>query len=722
MTLDGHTRTSFVRGGGRRELLTGVALEYLARRIESADGGYPNLVAAASNLVPTAEGTLQERARLATKRVIRPLALRALASEIGLDGVPEHRSAGEINPETSTRKTGWLRARLRRFVAGAEVGQSVIAAPPPVPIREIFRRFWPYARPFRRWLWLSLLFVALAPAIDAMRIWMFEPLVDEVLVPGNLQPLLWIGLAYLCLTLLDGFVSFINGYLAVWIGERFLLSLRTTFFRHLQGLSLDFFERRKLGDVIARLSGDVFSIESLVLSGVAATLSYVLRIVFFVGALFYLQWQLTLAALFVVPLFWMVAKYFSRLIKRASREQRRRSGALSAVVEESFSNVALVQAYNRQDTEVERFQRENLGSFEATMASTRVKALFTPLVNLIELGGVIVVVGMGTWMLARGQLSLGALLAFMAFLSQLYSPIRSLSNLTTLVYAASAAAERIVEFLNLRPSVTEKEDALSLPRACGVIEFEEVSFRYPEGAGEAISSVSFVVRPGETLALVGASGAGKSTIAKLLLRFYDPTEGRILLDGHDLRDLELPSLRDNVAVLFQEALVFDGTIRENIAYGRSGATGEEIVRAAKAADAHGFITSLPEGYDAVVGQKGRRLSGGQRQRIAIARAMIRDAPVLILDEPTTGLDAESGRRILEPLGRLMSGRTTIVISHNLLTVSRASQIVVLDGGRVRERGTHQELLSGGGSYAQLYRLHQSGAERPVLSGAKIGGP
>jgi ABC-type multidrug transport system fused ATPase/permease subunit len=310
----------------------------------------------------------------------------------------------------------------------------------------------------------------------------------------------------------------------------------------------------------------------------------------------------------------------------------------------------------------------------------------------------------------------------MAFLTQLYSPIRSLSDLTTIAYAASAAAERIMEFFDLRPSVTEKEDALPLPRAGGVIEFEEVSFRYPEGAGEALSSVSFVVRPGETLALVGASGAGKSTIAKLLLRFYDPTEGRILLDGHDLRDLELPSLRDNVAVLFQEALVFDGTIRENIAYGRSGATEEEIVRAAKAADAHGFITSLSEGYDTVVGQKGRRLSGGQRQRMAIARAMIRDAPVLILDEPTTGVDAESGRRILEPLGRLMSGRTTIVISHNLLTVSRASQIVVLDGGCVTERGTHEELLSGGGRYAQLYRLHRSEAERPVPSDAKIGGP
>jgi ABC-type multidrug transport system fused ATPase/permease subunit len=598
-----------------------------------------------------------------------------------------------------------MRDRIRALLKPDFEDDALVAETPPVDVREIFRRFWPYAKPYRRWLLVSLVLIAVVPAIETATIWMFKVVVDEVLVPHDFGPLWWIALAYLGLTLLAGVASFVDDYLSTWVGERFLLSLRTGFFRHVQGLSLDFFDRRKLGDLISRLTGDIASIETFVLSGVADALSYVFQILFFAAALFYLQWDLALVSLFVAPLFWLSARRFSRLIRHASREKRRRSGSISSVAEESLANIALVQAYNRQDTETERFHRENLGSFRATMASTRLRALFTPLVDLIELAGALLVIGMGTWELSQHRLSLGGLLVFTAYLAQMYGPIRRLGRLTNSLYAASASAERVIELLDEEPSVKEAEQPIHLVHARGAVEFDDVTFRYPGAEADALHGVSFRVEPGETLALVGPSGAGKSTVAKLLLRHYDPAAGAVTLDGYDLRELELHSLRECVSLLLQETLVFDGTVRENIAYGRAGATDAEIRRAAEAADAHEFICALTEGYDTPVGQKGRRLSGGQRQRLAIARAMIRDAPLLILDEPTTGLDAESAERVLAPLRRLMEGRSTIVISHNLMTVREADEIVVLEHGRVSEHGSHSDLVARGDTYARLYSLH-----------------
>jgi ATP-binding cassette subfamily B protein len=596
----------------------------------------------------------------------------------------------------------------------------VVRHAPRVGLWAIFRWFWPATQPYRGWLLLSLLLVAVGPFLDVIQIWTFKLLIDDVLVPHDFQAFVPIVIGYVGIGLAQGVGSFCDEWLSTWLGERFVLDLRTRLFDHLHRLSVDFFDRRQLGDTLSRLTSDIDAIEQLVLSGVTRTLSYGFEIVLFTGALFYLNWQLGLASLIAVPAFLLTARYFSARIKDASREQRRCSGSVTAVAEESLGNVALVQAYNRHAAVTQRFHRENLGRFRAGMAATRLEALFRPLTELLEITGVIVVMGLGVWELQHDRITLGGLLVFITYLSRLYSPIRGAGRLSNTVYAASASAERIIDLLNHQPDIREpaqprrflaaqddtgQQNSAQERRARGAVVFDAVAFTYPGARRPTLQAVSFTVKPGQKVALVGASGAGKSTLGKLLLRLYDPGSGHILLDGCDLRELRLANLRANISTVLQETLVFDGTIHENILWGKPEATEAELVAAATAADALAFITALPEGYQTRIGQRGRLLSGGQRQRLALARAMIRDAPVLLLDEPTTGLDAASTQRVLAPMRRLMTGRTTLIISHNLLTVTDADQILFLDNGRITGAGTHHELLATHPGYAHLYRLH-----------------
>jgi len=606
-----------------------------------------------------------------------------------------------------------LREKARDLLVPTSDDPEVVAAAPEIPVREVFRRFWPDARPYRRWIPALLALIALGTAIATVEIWFFKLVVDEVLVPGALEPLAWIAAGYLALTLVGGLISFADDYLSTWLAERFLLSMRSRVFAHLQTLGLDVFDRRRTGDLISRITSDVQAIEGFVLSGVADGLAAVLRIVFFTGALFVLDWQLALIAIVVAPLFWVVAKSFSRLIKHASREQRRRSGSLSAIAEESFSNAALIQTLGREKPELDRFRRENEGVVQAELASARIRGLYSPLVDLIELVGVLLVFALGTIAVTQGDLTIGGLLVFVAYLSQLYSPVRELSSLANALFRALAGAERVIELLDEEPRVTDAPDARPLTKVRGALALDEVSFTYPGAEEPALQDVSVQAAPGETIALVGPSGAGKTTIARLAARFYDPDAGTVRLDGLDVRDATLESVRANVSLLLQEALLLHGSIRDNIAMGRPDADEKAILAAARAAGVDEFVDDLDNGYDTDVGERGRRLSGGQRQRVAIARALISEAPILILDEPSTGLDARAKAALAGPLRNLMRDRTTLVISHDLLTTRDADSIVVLDHGGVAERGRHAELLAAGGLYARLWDLHGAGESSPV---------
>ncbi|MGW1676325.1 ABC transporter ATP-binding protein [Saccharopolyspora sp. NPDC002376] len=604
------------------------------------------------------------------------------------------------------------RIRYLFGVGTSDPGEAPEAAPP-VSVREIFRRFWPYVRPYRGWLWVVVALILIAPILDTVTIWFFKILVDKVLVPRDFSVFIGLAAAYVGVTLFSGLVSFSDRYLSTWLAERFLLDLRTDLFRHLHELSVEFLERRKVGDTLSRITGDLAAIENLVLSGLTQTLSYAFKIVLFTGALFVLSWQLAVVSLVTIPAFWLAARYFSRRIKAASREKRQRTGSISSVAEESLNNAALVKAYGRENSETDRLHRENLGSFAAELVATRLRALFSPLVQLLELGGVLIIVGLGTWQLIQNSISLGGLLVFLGFLSQLYGPVRGFGQLSNTIFAAAASAERVIELLDQQPTVRDPVRPRQLNRARGVVTFDDVTFRYPNAERDAVHGISFTAAPGQTIALVGGSGSGKSTAGKLLLRFYDPDSGAITLDGADLRSMQQKSVRHNVAVVLQDVLALDTSVRNNILWGKPDATDDEIVRAARDADAHDFITALPDGYETRVGPHGRLLSGGQRQRIAIARAMIRDAPILLLDEPTVGLDAAATERVLAPLRRLMAGRTTIVVSHNLITVRDADQILLLDQGRIAEAGTHSELVDRNGGYAELYRLHERNHTTPV---------
>jgi ATP-binding cassette subfamily B protein len=569
-------------------------------------------------------------------------------------------------------------------------------------VRQTFKRFFPYVRGDRHILLLAGIMLVANVACDLVAIWTFAAITDNALVGGNLSGFWKPAAIWVAMTVVGGAVSYGGRMLTARVAERFLLTLRDTVYSHVQRLSPDFHQRYGLGDLVSRHSSDIDAVEHLVASGVVETFTAAISAVCFAAAALWLRWDLALAAFAVAPLFWLAATWFSGRLKTAARDERSVNGEISSAVEEGLANFAVVQAYNQQDFDQRRLHTRGVSWMRAKLAEANVGAAYAPLVGITETLGTLGVLALGVWEISASRITLGGLIAFVGYLGYLYPHVQELGQLTLTVNSATASAERIVELLDSPIAVPDPPRDIVTGRATGHIELHQVGFGYPRGGPPAVHDVSFRVRPGQFVMVTGASGAGKSTIARLLLRFYDPAAGSIRLDGVDIRNLSLNLLRDNITLLPQETAIFTGTIRENLRYGRPEATDAEVMAAAKAADAHGFITALPQGYDTELSQRGLSLSGGQRQRIAIARAMLRNTPVLVLDEPTAGLDGETAARVLGPLRRLMAGRTTILITHDLHLATDADTIMVLDRGRVVEHGNHHQLVAARGQYRKLY--------------------
>ncbi|MGW5056392.1 ABC transporter ATP-binding protein [Streptomyces sp. NPDC004096] len=586
---------------------------------------------------------------------------------------------------------------------------------PTIPARTAFRRFWPLTEGLRSALVTVWVCTVLAALAETGAVLLFGELTDRALQKGSLSAFWDPALTWLGVAAAGAVVTYAGNSLAAWVTERFVMRLRAHVFDHVQQLPPHFFQRHRQGDLLSRLTGDVEAIETMLVSGLVGAASAAFSTLFYAVAAFWLRWDLAAAAFVLAPLFWLAARRFSGSVRDVSRAGRVADGAITSVVEESLGTIVLTQAYDRRDAERRRLAAEATAWFRASVRSTRLNEAYEQLVQVIETVCVLAVIGMGTWEISSGRMTLGGLLAFAAFLGYLYPPVRGLAQLGLTVTAATAGAERLIEVLDACPAVGDpaRSREAAVGRPDGALEVRDITFRYPGADRAVLEGLSFSVRPGELVIITGPSGAGKSTVAKMLLRFYDPDSGSVLLDSTPIRDLPLARLREYVTLLPQETLVLHDTVRANIACGRPGASDRAIVEAARAADAHEFIVRLPEGYGTEVDPHTARLSGGQLQRLGIARAVLRDAPVLVLDEPTTGLDAMAARRILAPLRRLTAGRTTIMITHDLNLAPDADRVLVVDRGRVVETGRHDELLARGGAYS---RLHRSQHNAPTDTG------
>ena len=575
-------------------------------------------------------------------------------------------------------------------------------------------------RPHWKALTIALVAVLGETLTDILEPWPIKIVVDNILQSKKLPPVLGgivtglfgrntdaivnFAVAAVALIAIVGAVSsYFEKYLTTSVSQWVAHDLRRTLYHHIQRLSLADHDAARTGDLITRVTSDIEAVQDFINSALLGMLVNVTTLVGMIGVMFYLNWHFTLIALSVAPALFLVVYYYTRRIKSASRAVRKQEGRLLSIVEEVLTSIRVVKAFAREDYEQQRFESESLANVEAGLQARSIKAKLSPLVEVIVAIGTCLVLWYGARLALAGELSAGLLIVFLLYLGKMYKPMRDLSKMTDTVSKALVGYERIQEVLDVESRVRDVRSARPAPKLKGQIEFSHVSFSYGTDK-DVLKDVSFKIEAGQVAAIVGPSGTGKTTIVSLIPRFYDPVFGYVGIDGTDIRKYRLKSLRDQISFVLQDTLLFRATIWENIAYGKPNATPAEIRRAAELAEAHGFIEEMPDGYDTMVGARGITLSGGQRQRIAIARAVIRDTPILILDEPTAGLDAASEQAVIKALDALMKGRTSVVIAHHLGTIRHADVIFVINDSALVEQGTHEELLALNGVYAEMHRI------------------